>query len=64
MKVVIDRFEGAFAVVETEDGSFVDMPAVLAAGAKEGDVLDIRIDQAETQERKKRIQSLMDQLFQ
>lgn len=63
MKVTIDRFEGDFAVVETEDGTFVDMPAVLARGAKEGDVLEIRIDEKETEARKKRIKGLMDQLF-
>ena len=41
MKGIIDRFEGEFAVVET-DGGFVNVPkAKLPAEAKEGAVIDL-----------------------
>ena len=40
MKVTIDRFDGGFAVVETGDKKFVNLPdALVPAGAKEGSVL-------------------------
>ena len=49
LKIIIDRFEGDFAVVELEDKSFVDMPmALVPEGSKEGDVLEIQINQEET----------------
>ena len=63
MKVIIDRFEGNFAVVEAE-GKFVDMPAELVPqGAKEGSVLSITIDETETQNREEKIRSMLNQLF-
>lgn len=64
-KLVIDRFEGAWAVVEY-DGETFDMPRnLLPVTAKEGDTLTIslRIDPTETDERRKKIESLMDDLF-
>lgn len=63
MKVIIDRFEGEFAVVEV-GGSFVDMPVELVPeGAKEGSVLTITIDENETKNREEKIRGMMNQLF-
>jgi len=64
MKVIIDRFEGAYAVVELEDKRMVNMPRELVpARAKEGSVITIVIDQEETENRRKRIESLMNRLW-
>ncbi len=64
MKIIIDRFEGSFAVVELSDMTFADMPVSLVPeGAKEGDVLSIKIDKEETENRRKRIEKLMDDLW-
>lgn len=64
MKVIIDRFEGNYAIVELEDKSTVDMPKkLIPEGAKEGDVLSIEIDLEETNRRKERIKKLMDDLW-
>lgn len=64
MKVIIDRFEEGFAVVELDAGNMVNMPrALLPQEAKEGDVIDISIDLSETEKRKKSIASLMNNLF-
>lgn len=64
MKVIIDRLEGDIAVVELEDNSIVDMSnLLLPKGAKEGDVIEIRIDNEETKARKKRNEELMDELW-
>ncbi len=63
MKVVIDRFEGSYAVVEINKGKFVNLPKELVPDAKEGDVIVITIDQDETEMRKEHVKELMNQLF-
>ena len=72
MKVIIDRFEGGFAVVELEDGRFVNVDRkLIPAGAKEGDVLlmtegDAPVftpDPEETRKRSRKIGKMMDELF-
>lgn len=63
MLVTIDRFEGNFAVVETEDGQMVNMPSVLVPNAKEGDCIKIEIDREKTLSQKEEIKNLMDSLF-
>lgn len=64
MKISIDRFEGEFAVVELKDGKIVDMPrALLPEDAKEGDIIEIRIDLEETQKRKKEIEKMCEGLW-
>ena len=63
MKVTIDRFEGDFAVIELPDKTFINVPKKLFIGAVESDVIDITIDENETDERKKRINGLMNDLF-
>lgn len=64
MKVIIDRFEGNYAVVELEDRNTVNMPKKLVPPeAKEGDVIEIRIDHQETELRRKYIQQLMKDIW-
>lgn len=63
MKVIIDRFEGDYAVVEINKGKFVNLPKELIPDAKEGDVIVITIDQDETKKRKEHVKDLMNQLF-
>ena len=64
MKVIIDRIEGKYAVVELEDGNAVDMPVLLLpAGAKEGDTIEITINSGDTKERKERIEEMTKDLW-
>ncbi len=63
MTVILDRFEENYAVVELPDGDFVNLSRQLIPDAKEGDVITISIDEQETKERAKKIQSLMEQVF-
>ncbi len=63
MEVIIDRFEGEYAVVELEIGEFVNLPRILVPNAKEGDVVNITIDENSTKKRKEHIESLMNNLF-
>lgn len=63
-KLIIDRFEGEFAVCETEELEFINLPkAALPLGAKEGDVISVSIDESETDKRKEKIDGLMNSLF-
>ena len=63
MQAIIDRFEGEYAVLEIEAGKFVDLPRVLVPDAAEGDVINITVDRAATEQRRARIGELIDQLF-
>jgi hypothetical protein len=67
--LIVDRFEGGFAVCEREDGTMVDMDMKLIPdGTEEGDVLRVQngvyaVDVDATAERTQRIRSLMDELW-
>ena len=64
MKIIIDRFEGDFAVVELPDGKFCNMPRCLVPeGASAGSVIDIEYNKGETESRTDRIRQKMDKLF-
>lgn len=69
MKLILDRFEGEYAVCEKEDGTMVDIKRnTLPKETKEGDVLlvegdSIIIDEQATLERKEHIKKLMDDLW-
>ena len=69
MKVIIDRFEGDFAVCEKEDRQMLDIKRnKIPSSAKEGDVLDISndriiIDSEATEKRKKEIEELTKDLW-
>ena len=62
---IIDRFEGDWAVIEYEQKTFNIPKSLLPKDAQEGDVLTIEIslNKEATEERKNRIQGLMDDLF-
>ena len=64
MKVIIDRFEGNYAVVEFSDKKTADFPReLIPEGAEEGNVLDITIDYEETKKRKEEIADLMEDMW-
>lgn len=63
MIVTIDRFEGEFAVVETEEGNMVNLSKILVPDAHEGDVVTIEINKELTEIRKDEVKELMKNLF-
>lgn len=69
MKVIIDRFEGDFAVCETENRQMINInKGDITFDAKEGDVLiiegdTIELDVEETRKRKQTAQRLVDDLW-
>ena len=69
MKVIIDRFEGNYAVCETEDKKYINiLKSELPQGIKEGDVLICVndkwfIDDKTTKERKEKIKNKLNSLF-
>ncbi len=63
--LIIDRFEGDYAVIEYNNSTF-DLPrSLLPNDAKEGDVLNISmtIDQEKTKQQKDKVTKLMEDLF-
>lgn len=63
MYITIDRFEGEFAVVLTENGDVYNMPRALVPDAAEGDVISICVDEEQTKKQSDEVQSLIDELF-
>lgn len=64
MKWIIDRIENNIAVCELENGEMLDVKiSALPKGTKEGDVIKLSVDEIETNERKERIDKLMNSLF-
>lgn len=64
MKVIIDRIEGGFAVVELENGSHFNLPTgLIPEGAKEGSVIDISLDKASEKKKRRDISRLENKLF-
>ena len=68
--IIIDRFEGEYAVCEEESGSFTRLPKVfLPRGCREGDCLtptpdgSWQVDRAATMERRKEIQRMLGDLY-
>lgn len=63
--LIIDRFEGDFAVIEYGELVFNLPRSLLPPEAKEGDVLKIElaVDAAATRERQKRAEELTKDLF-
>jgi len=64
MKIIIDRYEEEFVVVELENKQMINIPKeIIPSDAKEGDVILIEIDVDETNSRKENIQKLMSELW-
>lgn len=62
--LIIDRIETDFAVCEIQEGSFANIPLkALPDGVREGDVINISVDDKETEKRKNNINKLMNSLF-
>ena len=65
MTIVVDRFEGAWVVLQWEGGTFNVPRALVPKDLREGDVLSIvfSVDQAATAERRERVRKLEEKLF-
>ena len=63
MRVVIDRIEDGVASVELENGKMINVPAELFDSFKEGDVVQLLLDEKETQTKKKELAVDVSSLF-
>lgn len=64
MKLIIDRFEGDFAVVELPNKTLLDIQkCILPSDSLEGDVISIEIDRGETAKRLTNIKLLGNELW-
>ena len=63
--MIIDRFEGDWAVIEFEETTLNLPRVVVPTEAREGDVIRISVtlDKKATDERRKRIEKLMEELI-
>ena len=61
--IILDRYEGDFAILETSRGMINIPRSDLPAEAREGDVLKLIIDTDATKTRKKRFDCRMNKLF-
>ncbi len=59
----IDRFEGNFAVVITENDEQINIPKVLLKNGAEGDFFEIIKRDDEKDKQKEKINKLMDELW-
>lgn len=69
MKYIIDRFEETKAILEEDEGKFIEIErTLLPSDAKEGDCVEYKdneytINKEETETLKQEINDLMDDLF-
>lgn len=64
MKIIIYSFEEEFAVAELPDGKKVTCPRELfPRNAHEGSIIEIAVDETETDKRKKEMKAKMNRLF-
>ena len=64
MRIIIDRIEGDFAIVELPSGQMIDCPrAMLPDNAKEGSIINITVDENATSEKLQRVTERMNKLF-
>ena len=61
MKIIIDRIEGDFAVIEMPDKSVINVPILLFDNAREGDIYIIQ-KSTDTTERE-HMKNLVNKLF-
>ena len=63
MKWTIDRFEGKYAVAECNNNYFNIPKNILPEGIKEGDIINVSVDKAETSDKKENLQNRLNKLF-
>lgn len=63
MDVIVDRIEEGYVIVEIEKGKTSKIGLDLVPSVKEGDVISIIINEDKTEERRKIIEQLMDDVF-
>lgn len=63
MRIIMNRIEGELAVCEFENGELLNVPSRLFGNVSEGDVVDIKVNQALTEERKQQNSAKLRSLF-
>lgn len=63
MTFIIDRFEGEFAVVEANEKTYNIAKALLPDDAKEGSVIEVKVDKEATEKAKNEAADLLKDLF-
>ncbi len=64
MLYIVDRIEEGMIVLENDDEQTFSVPKALLPDAKEGDCVEITINNEETEKRRNNIRRLMEDLLQ
>lgn len=64
MRYIVDRFENEYAIVELDNGEFIDIPKkVLPPDASEGSIIEVTTLSDETNVRRTEMKKKMNSLF-
>lgn len=64
MRYIVDRFENEYAIIELDNGEFVDIPKkALPSDASEGSIIEVTTLKDETSVRKTEMKKKMNSLF-
>ena len=64
MRYIVDRFENEYAIVELDNGEFIDIPKkVLPPDASEGSIVEVTTLSDETNVRRTEMKKKMSSLF-
>ena len=64
MRYIVDRFENEYAIVELDNGEFIDIPKkALPLDASEGSIIEVTILSDETNIRRTEMKKKMSSLF-
>lgn len=64
MRYIVDRFENEYAIVELDNGEFIDIPKkVLPLDASEGSIIEVTTLSDETNVRRTEMKKKMSSLF-
>lgn len=64
MELIIDRFEGKYAILELPNNKTAEVvKSILPKNAKEGDVIEISVSTEKTLSRKKEVEDLYKHLW-
>ena len=64
MRYIVDRFENEYAIVELDNGEFIDIPKkALPLDASEGSIIEVTTLRDETNVRRTEMKKKMNSLF-
>ncbi len=63
MQYIVDKIEGEWLILEGDEDEFFQVPKTLIPEAREGDCVEICINEGETKKRRENVRRLLEELF-